>query len=42
MRLPESVQGQVNAGEISARAAYEISKLHDAEAQQALAETAAS
>jgi ParB family chromosome partitioning protein len=41
MRLPESVQGQVNAGAIPARAAYEISKVADAEAQQALAEKVA-
>jgi ParB family chromosome partitioning protein len=41
MRLPESVQEQVNAGTIPARAAYEISKHTDAGAQQALAERVA-
>ena len=41
MRLPRSVQEQVNAGEIPARAAYEISKLPDAQAQQALADRVA-
>src|SRR5262249_46989610 len=41
MRLPESVQEQVNSGAIPARVAYEISKLADAHAQQALAEKVA-
>src|SRR5262249_2040736 len=41
MRLPESVQEQVNSGAIPARVAYEISKLADAPAQQALAEKVA-
>jgi len=41
LRLPEPVQKRVNAGEIPARAAYEISKLPDAEAQAALAREAA-
>jgi len=41
LRLPASVQEQVNAGAIPARAAYEISKLPDPEAQTALARRAA-
>jgi ParB family transcriptional regulator, chromosome partitioning protein len=41
LRLPEPVQEQVNAGAIPARAAYEISKLPDPEAQAALAQQAA-
>jgi ParB family chromosome partitioning protein len=41
MRLPESVQEQVNAGAIPARAAYEISKLPDHAVQAALAGRAA-
>jgi ParB family chromosome partitioning protein len=40
LRLPGPVQERVNAGEIPARAAYEISKLPDPAAQAALAERA--
>jgi ParB family chromosome partitioning protein len=39
--LPESVQAKVDAGEVSARTGYELSKLSDAEQACALAEQAA-
>lgn len=41
LKLPDDVQERVNAGEISARSAYEISKLPNAETQTLLAKKAA-
>ena len=41
LKLPEAIQEQVNIGEISARSAYEISKLPNADMQAVLAEKAA-
>ncbi len=41
LKLPEEIQEQVNTGEISARSAYEISKLPNADTQAALAQKAA-
>jgi ParB family chromosome partitioning protein len=41
LELPEAVRGQVDAGELSARTAYEIGKLADPSEQVALAERAA-
>ena len=42
LRLPEDVRQRVDAGEISARAAYELSKLEDHRQQRRLADQAAS
>ena len=39
--LPEEVQASVDAGELAARSAYELSKLADRPAQQTVAQTAA-
>lgn len=41
LKLPEEIQEQVNIGEISARSAYEISKLPNAGTQAVLAQKAA-
>ena len=41
LKLPEEIQEQVNTGEISARSAYEISKLPNADTQAVLAKKAA-
>ncbi len=41
LRLPEEIQEKVNAGEISARSAYEISKLPNSDTQAVLAQKAA-
>ena len=41
LRLPDEIQEQVNAGQISTRSAYEISKLPNADTQTALATKAA-
>lgn len=42
LRLPESVQAQVNRGEVPARSAYEISKIDDSQMQMSFAQKAAS
>jgi ParB family chromosome partitioning protein len=41
LRLPEDVQHHVESGQLSARSAYEISKLSDVDVQRELAERAA-
>jgi ParB family chromosome partitioning protein len=42
LRLPDEIRQRVDAGEIAARAAYELSKLEDASQQRQLADRAAS
>jgi ParB family chromosome partitioning protein len=41
LKLPDDIQAQVDSGQIAARAAYEISKLHDDNKRRELAQKAA-